>query len=78
MSRSSQPVRRRRRGTVPVLLVLVVWLVVFLSVLGVAALLIVRGLAVPAVVSSVVVLVGAAAGASGTLTRSALTAARRC
>lgn len=74
MSRTPRPVRRRR--AVPVLVVLVLWIVVFLSVLGVAALLLLRGMAVPAVVSSIAILATAAATVSGTLTRSALAAAR--
>jgi hypothetical protein len=56
--------------------VLVVWIVLFLSALGIAALLLLRGMAVPAVVSSVVLLATAAATVSGALTRKALTAAR--
>ncbi|GAA3581085.1 hypothetical protein [Kribbella ginsengisoli] len=78
MSRSPQPVRRPRgrRAAVPVLIVLVLWIVLFLSALGIAALLLVRGMAVPAVVSSVVALVTAAATVSGALTRKAVAAAR--
>jgi hypothetical protein len=80
MSRSPQPVRRprSRRGAVPVLIVLVLWIVLFLSAVGIAALLLLRGLAIPAVVSSVVVVVTAAATVSGTLTRKALATARDC
>jgi hypothetical protein len=50
--------------------------VVFVSVLGIAALLLLRGLAVPAVVSSIAVLATTAATLSGTLTRGALATAR--
>jgi len=76
MPRVAQPVRRRSaRGRVPVVAVLVIWLVFFVSILGLTAVLVLQGMTIPAVVSAVTVLVAAAATASSTLTRTALTAA---
>ncbi|GAA1617927.1 hypothetical protein GCM10009789_84880 [Kribbella sancticallisti] len=76
MSRNPRPVRRPRRPTVVlVIVVLALRIAVFVAVLGLAAALLRRGQELSVVVSSIALLATAAAAAGTALTRNVLSSA---
>ena len=75
MPRSPLPSRRRARSRRPVLVVLVLWLVVYLSAITFATALVLQGVTVPKAIAAAGVLIGAAATASSRAVRGALIAA---
>lgn len=75
MSRSPLPSRHHTRGRRPVLVVLVLWLVVYLSALTFATALVLHGMTAAKAIAAAGVLIGAAATASSRAVRGALIAA---